>query len=74
MSATKVHVELNGPPQTMLDMLYAKALDADSAQPVLGDAYAKHLVTELDYDWQNSPITRQRRRQVFDLTHCHLPH
>jgi O-methyltransferase involved in polyketide biosynthesis len=68
MSATKVHVELNGPPQTMLDMLYAKALDADSAQPVLGDAYAKHLVTELDYDWQNSPITRQRRRQVSSIT------
>lgn len=52
----------------MLDMLYAKALDADAAQPVLGDVYAKHLVEQLDYDWGNSPITRQRRRQVSSIT------
>src|SRR5271165_4170324 len=60
----KVHVELSGPPQTMLDMLYAKALDADAAHPVLGDVYAKKLVDQLDYDWRKSPINRQRRRQV----------
>jgi len=53
----KVHVELSGPPQTMLDMLYAKALDADAAHPVLGDPYAKQLVGQLDYDWRKSPIT-----------------
>ncbi len=68
MSATKVHVDLSGPPQTMLDMLYAKALDADAAQPVLHDTYAKHLVGQLDYDWQRSPIARQRRRQVSSIT------
>ena len=62
--ADKVHVELSGPPQTMLDMVYAKALDADAAQPVLGDVYAKQLMGQLDYDWSKSPITRQRRRQV----------
>ncbi|MBV9088801.1 MAG: class I SAM-dependent methyltransferase [Mycobacteriaceae bacterium] len=68
MSATKVHVDLTGPPQTMLDMLYAKALDAATAQPVLGDLYAKQLVGQLDYDWQSSPISRQRRRQVSSIT------
>src|SRR5271166_6579619 len=68
VQANKVHVELNGPPQTMLDMLYAKALDADAAQPVLGDSYAKHVVAQLDYDWRRSPITRQRRRQVSSIT------
>jgi O-methyltransferase involved in polyketide biosynthesis len=68
MSADKTHVDLSGPPQTMLDMLYAKALDAGAAQPVLGDAYAKQLVDQLDYDWSKSPIARQRRRQVSSIT------
>jgi O-methyltransferase involved in polyketide biosynthesis len=64
----KVHVELSGPPQTMLEMLYAKALDATAAQPILGDAYAKWLVDRLDYDWTNTGIARQRRRQVPSVT------
>jgi O-methyltransferase involved in polyketide biosynthesis len=68
MYADKTHVDLSGPPQTMLDMLYAKALDAGAAQPVLGDAYAKQLVDQLDYDWSKSPIARQRRRQVSSIT------
>ncbi|MGV0742703.1 class I SAM-dependent methyltransferase [Mycolicibacterium sp. XJ870] len=63
----KVHVDLSGPPQTMLDMVYAKALDADSAQPVLGDTYAKQLMDQLDYDWAKSPVLRQRRRQVTSI-------
>ncbi|ORA38613.1 class I SAM-dependent methyltransferase [Mycobacterium aquaticum] len=65
--ATKMHVDLSGPPQTMLDMVYAKALDADSARPVLGDRFAKQLMTQLDYDWSRSPVPRQRRRQVTSI-------
>jgi O-methyltransferase involved in polyketide biosynthesis len=65
--ANKMHVDLSGPPQTMLDMVYAKALDADSAQPVLGDRFAKQLMTQLDYDWSRSPVPRQRRRQVTSI-------
>lgn len=64
MSANKIHVDLSGPPQTMLGMLYAKALDADLPNPVLGDTCAKQLVAQLDYDWRKSPINKQRRRQV----------
>src|ERR1700730_12678890 len=68
MSVKKIHIDLSGPPQTMLDMLYAKALHADAARPVLGDVYAKQLVGQLDYDWDKSPIARQRRRQVTSIT------
>jgi O-methyltransferase involved in polyketide biosynthesis len=64
----KIHVELSGPPQTMLEMLYAKALDAGAARPVLGDVYAKQLVDRLDYDWSKTGIARQRRRQVPSVT------
>lgn len=64
----KVHIELSGPPQTMLEMLYAKALDAAAAQPILGDVYAKQLVDRLDYDWAHTGIARQRRRQVPSVT------
>jgi O-methyltransferase involved in polyketide biosynthesis len=60
----KVDVELSGPPQTMLEMLYAKALDAGAARPILGDAYARQLVDRLDYDWGKTGIARQHRRQV----------
>jgi O-methyltransferase involved in polyketide biosynthesis len=67
MSTDKLHVELSGPPQTMLDMLYGKALDADAAHPVLGDVYAKQLVDQLDYDWRRSAINKQRRRQVASI-------
>jgi O-methyltransferase involved in polyketide biosynthesis len=67
MSANKIHVDLSGPPQTMLDMLYGKALDADAAHPVLGDVYAKRLVDQLDYDWSKCAINKQRRRQVASI-------
>jgi O-methyltransferase involved in polyketide biosynthesis len=65
---TSMSVELSGPPQTMLDMVYAKALDADSKHPVLGDTYAKKLISQVDYDPRTSPITKQRRRQVSSIT------
>lgn len=66
-SSDKVHVDLTGPPQTMLDMVYARALDADSAHPILGDTYAKQLMAQVDYDASKSPIAKQRRRQVTSI-------
>jgi O-methyltransferase involved in polyketide biosynthesis len=68
MTAGKIHVDMSGPPQTMLDMLYGKALDADATHPVLGDAYAKELVSQLNYDWSKCAINKQRRRQVASIT------
>lgn len=62
-----VHVELSGPPQTMLDMVYAKALDAESPRPVLGDTHAQRIMAQVEYDRSRSPITRQRRRQVSSI-------
>jgi O-methyltransferase involved in polyketide biosynthesis len=64
---SKVHVELTGPPQTMLDMVYARALDAQAPQPILGDNYAKQLMEQVDYDISKSPIAKQRRRQVTSI-------
>jgi hypothetical protein len=40
----KIRVDLTGAPETMLATLYARALDADADQPILGDTYAKELV------------------------------
>lgn len=67
MSSDKVHVDLTGPPQTMLDMVYARLLDAESAQPVLGDPWAKKLLDQVDYDKSKSPILKQRRRQTMSI-------
>jgi len=52
-------VDLSGPPQTMLATLYFKALDADAAQPILGDKFAKELVTRLDIDWRKAGVTEK---------------
>src|ERR1700758_77305 len=56
MDSDKVRVDLSGAPETMLATLYARALDADSDHPILGDTYAKELVARLDYDWSKTSI------------------
>jgi methyltransferase (TIGR00027 family) len=60
----KVHVDLSGAQQTMLATLYAKALDADAVHPILGDEYAKELVSRLDYDWRETSITARSAPSV----------
>lgn len=60
----KVAVELGGPPQTMLATLYAKALDADLPNPILGDRYAKEIVERIDYDWTRTAITVRNSASV----------
>jgi O-methyltransferase involved in polyketide biosynthesis len=53
----KLHVDLSGAPQTMLATFYAKALDADLPQPILGDRFAREIVDRIDYDWKKTSIT-----------------
>jgi len=48
----------------MLATLYAKALDADAARPILGDKYAKAAVARIDYDWETTTITPRRAPSV----------
>ena len=54
-----------GPAQTMLDMLYAKALDAAADNPILGDTHAPALVRQLDYDWRRTKITARNKKAFF---------
>lgn len=67
----RVHVDLNGPPQTMLATLYAKALDAAFPAPILGDRYAKEAVERIDYDWTKTSITARNSASVTTRT-AHL--
>lgn len=60
----RVPVDLNGPPQTMLATLYAKALDADAPRSILGDQYAKAAVARIDYDWETTSINARRAPSV----------
>ncbi|MCV7085441.1 class I SAM-dependent methyltransferase [Mycolicibacter hiberniae] len=64
MTQDKVRVQLRGAPQTMLATLYAKALDADRADPILADRYAKAVVERIDYDWSQTAITAARSPSV----------
>lgn len=64
MTDDKARVDLSGSPQTMLATLYAKALDADLPEPILGDRYAKEVVARIDYDWRKTTITAARSPSV----------
>lgn len=64
VTTEKVRADLSGAPQTMLATLYAKALDADFDNPILGDRYAKAVVERIDYDWTKTTITARRAPSV----------
>jgi O-methyltransferase involved in polyketide biosynthesis len=64
----RVRVDLSGAPQTMLATLYAKALDADFKEPILGDRYAKQIVERIDYDWKKTTINARRAPSVTTRT------
>lgn len=51
-----VEVDLTGAPETMLATLYARALDARAARPVLGDTAAADAVARIDYDFRRTGI------------------
>ncbi len=60
----KLHVDLSGAPQTMLATFYAKALDADLENPILGDQWAADIVNRIDYDWSKTTITARNSPAV----------
>jgi methyltransferase (TIGR00027 family) len=60
----RIPVDLNGPAQTMLATLYAKALDADAPHSILNDHYAKAAVERIDYDWAATTIDARRAPSV----------
>jgi O-methyltransferase involved in polyketide biosynthesis len=60
----RIHVDLNGPPQTTLATLYAKALDADAPRSILSDHYAKAAVARINYDWETTSINARRAPSV----------
>jgi O-methyltransferase involved in polyketide biosynthesis len=64
VTAERVRVDLSGAPETMLATLYAKALDADAEEPILGDRFAKQIVERIDYDWKKTTITARRAPSV----------
>ncbi|OBH12246.1 class I SAM-dependent methyltransferase [Mycobacterium sp. E1747] len=52
----------------MLATLYAKAVDADLPNPVLGDRYAKEVVDRIEYDWAQTTITARNSSSVTTRT------
>lgn len=47
----KIKPNLTGAPETLLAILIARAVDAKSSRPVLGDEHAARIVDRLDYDF-----------------------
>jgi methyltransferase (TIGR00027 family) len=55
--AAKIPIALTGPQETALATLYARAVEADTDQPLLADPLARTLVNRIDYDWPKTGIT-----------------
>jgi O-methyltransferase involved in polyketide biosynthesis len=68
VTTERLRVDLSGAPQTMLATLYAKALDADFREPILGDRFAKRVVERIDYDWKKTTINARRAPSVTTRT------
>jgi O-methyltransferase involved in polyketide biosynthesis len=68
VTTERLRVDLSGAPQTMLATLYAKALDADFKEPILGDRFAKRIVERIDYDWTKTTINARRVPSVTSRT------
>lgn len=68
-----IPVDLSGPPQTMLATLYAKAVDARSPRPILGDTFAAAAVDRIDYDWSRTSITARNAPAATTRT-AHFDH
>lgn len=48
---SRIQPNLTGAPETLLAILIARAIDAKSPRPVLGDEHAARIVDRLDYDF-----------------------
>jgi methyltransferase (TIGR00027 family) len=54
--ANKIDVTLNGVAETLLIPLLARAYDATTKNPILGDFYAKDVLVKLDYDFSKAQL------------------
>ncbi|MFC7340203.1 class I SAM-dependent methyltransferase [Saccharopolyspora griseoalba] len=71
---TASRVDFSGVPATMLKTLHLRALDAGSANPVLGDHHAAQAVRRIDHDWRrldkrgaaNAAYAVALRGRIFD--------
>jgi methyltransferase (TIGR00027 family) len=61
---TTAKIRLTGEQETMLATLYGRALDARSAEPVLGDTYAARLVERIDYDFDRMRVDPGRAATI----------
>jgi O-methyltransferase involved in polyketide biosynthesis len=56
--------ELSGVRATALLSLYARAFDNGSAHPILGDRWAKEIITRLDFDFTRFRTAKKERYGV----------
>jgi O-methyltransferase involved in polyketide biosynthesis len=54
--AQKLKPNLTGAQETLLAILYSRALDAKTPTPILGDQYAVRIADQLDYDFSKLHI------------------
>lgn len=55
-SSQRLRPNLTGTQETLLAILYSRALDAKATRPILGDQYAVRLVDQLDYNFSKLRI------------------
>ncbi|PSR97140.1 S-adenosyl-L-methionine-dependent methyltransferase [Coniella lustricola] len=56
----KIRPNLQGTPETLLSILYMRAIDAKAARPILNDRYAVDIVDSMDYNWAKFGLSAGR--------------
>lgn len=56
----KLKPNLHGSPETLLSIVYMRAMDAKSIRPILGDQYAADIVDSIEYDWAKFGLNMSR--------------
>ena len=64
MNNRNIKVELGAVQETLILPLWARAKDAEKKEPILGDTYARNIVSRIDYDFSKIETKQTANHQL----------
>lgn len=61
VGSSKVKLRLTGPEQTLIPMVFFRAMDAQQSEPILGDPYSQGILDKCDVDLKAGHFIRDDR-------------
>lgn len=66
----KERLQLTGPEETMIPMVFFRALDAKKPRPILGDPYSQTILDRCDIDFSAGHFIRNDRFIEYFMNRC----